>query len=186
MKDIEVISDPVIIKIAMEKTRNSILQALKIREMSVEDLSIILGKDTSTIFRHIKKLENAGLVKECKKERRKKGYTSLYTRTAKIFVISTDSFFKDNYLKDLREKKKYLVSGILEEMGFKIKDNDLFDKYFYEINKYSFDKILKYNKDIEFNTLREIYTILSIIYVQQNGINFENLFEMNEKSEKNE
>ncbi|MGC8663131.1 MAG: winged helix-turn-helix domain-containing protein [Thermoplasmata archaeon] len=177
MKDLEVIYDPPIIKIAMEKTRNAILQALKIREMSIEDLSFLLDKDPSTVYRHVKKLEEAGLILPAKKEKRKKGYTTLYERTAKNFIISTDSFFKDQYLKDLKEKKKYLVSGIMEKIGFKIKDENTFEKYFYEINKYSFDKLIEYNKDLDFNTLREIYTILSIIYVQENNINFKDLFE---------
>ena len=73
MKDLEVIYDPPIIKIAMEKTRNAILQALKIREMSIEDLSFLLDKDPSTVYRHVKKLEEAGLILPAKKEKRKKG-----------------------------------------------------------------------------------------------------------------
>ena len=100
MKDIELIDDPRVIKIVMEETRSAILQALKLKSMSIEDLSFLLGKDNSTIYRHIKKLEYAGLVLTTKKEKRKKGYTALYERTAKNFIISTDSFFKNEYLKE--------------------------------------------------------------------------------------
>ncbi len=177
MKDIELIDDPRVIKIVMEETRSAILQALKLKSMSIEDLSFLLGKDNSTIYRHIKKLEYAGLVLTTKKEKRKKGYTALYERTAKNFIISTDSFFKNEYLKDLKEKKEYLVHGILEKIGFKIIDDKRFDEYFYKINKYAFDKILEYNKDMDINTLREVYSILAIIYVQKNDLKFNNLFE---------
>lgn len=177
MKDVEVINDPFVIKIVMEETRNAILQALRLKSMSIEDLAFLLNKDNSTIYRHIKKLEEAGLVLASGKEKRKKGFTTLYERTAKNFIISTDSFFKSEYLKDLKEKKEYMVQEIIESLGFRIKDNKKFEKYYYEIDKFAFDKILEYNKDMDFNTLREVYTILSIIYVQNNGLKFSDLFE---------
>ncbi|MVT14561.1 MAG: ArsR family transcriptional regulator [Euryarchaeota archaeon] len=178
MKDMEIIENPIAIKVAMESTRNAILQLLKFREMSISELSLLLKKDKSNIHRHIKKLEYYGLVEMVKKERKGKNYEAYYGRAAKIFIISTDSFFKDSYLKSMKERKESKLFDILLEMGFRIKDRNLFENYFYMINKFAFEKLLEYNKDLDFNTLREIYALLSIIYVKNELPEFFKLFEL--------
>lgn len=178
----EIIENPLAIKAAMESTRNAILQLLKFREMSVADLSFLLKKDKSNIHRHIKKLEMYGLVKVVRKERRGKNYESYYGRSAKIYIISTDSFFKDSYLRNMKERKESQLFDILAEMGFRIKDRKKFENYFYLINKYSFDKILQYNKDLDFNTLREIYALLCMIYARNELSEFFDLFELEDKN----
>ncbi len=177
MKEMEIIENPLAIKAAMESTRNAILQLLKYREMSISELSSLLKKDKSNIHRHVKKLEKYGLVKVVKKEKKGKNYEAYYGRSAKIFIISTDSFFRDSYLKDMREMKENILFDILGEMGFRINNRQKFEEYFYLINKFAFDKLLEYNKDLDFNTLREIYAILSILYVNRELKDFLNLFE---------
>jgi hypothetical protein len=77
----------------------------------------------------------------------------------------------------LREMKESKLFDILGEMGFKIKDRKIFENYFYRMNKYAFDKLLEYNKDLDFNTLREIYALLSIIYVKKELPEFFDVFE---------
>ncbi|MEM0150698.1 MAG: ArsR family transcriptional regulator [Thermoplasmata archaeon] len=177
MKDMEIIENSMAIKAAMENTRNSILQLLKYREMSISEISKFLKKDRSNIYRHIKKLEKYGLIKVVKKVKNGKNYESYYGRTAKIFIISTDSFFKDSYLKEMRKMKENILEEVLNKMGFRIKDMSKFEEFFYRINKYAFDKLLNYNKELDFNTLREIYAILSIIYVNSELKEFLELFE---------
>ncbi|MEM1725384.1 MAG: winged helix-turn-helix domain-containing protein [Thermoplasmata archaeon] len=145
--------------------------------MSISEISKFLKKDKSNIYRHIKKLEKYGLIKVVKKVKNGKNYESYYGRTAKIFIISTDSFFKDSYLKEMRKMKENILEEVLNKMGFRIKDMSKFEEFFYRINKYAFDKLLNYNKELDFNTLREIYAILSIIYVNSELKEFLELFE---------
>ncbi|MEM4312581.1 MAG: ArsR family transcriptional regulator, partial [Thermoplasmata archaeon] len=130
MKDMEIIENSMAIKAAMENTRNSILQLLKYREMSISEISKFLKKDKSNIYRHIKKLEKYGLIKVVKKVKNGKNYESYYGRTAKIFIISTDSFFKDSYLKEMRKMKENILEEVLNKMGFRIKDMSKFEEFF--------------------------------------------------------
>ncbi len=181
MKELEVINDPQVIKTAFERTRNQILQILKIREMSIEEISDFLKKDKSTIYRHIKKLEKMGLIHAVKKEKGKKNTITLYGRTAKTFIVSTETFFKSEDLAEMREKKKFETIEILNKMGFLVKDPEKFEKHFYEINRYVFDKIFEYRKDLDSNTFREIYTIISIIYIGNNIHEFLSNFEIKDK-----
>ncbi len=181
MKELEIINDPLVIKTAFERTRNQILQILRIREMSIEEISEFLKKDKSTIYRHIKKMEKLGLVKPVKKKKGKKNEVVFYGRTAKTFIISTETFFKSEDLAELRERKKMETIEILENMGFRVKDQEKFEKYFYEMNKFAFEKIFEYRKDLDYNTLREIYTIISIIYIGNKINDFLSNFEIRDK-----
>ncbi len=61
-KKVRVIADPEVIKLMLEDTRRKILQLLRNKEMTISQLSEILGKTPQTIYHHIEKLKDAGLV----------------------------------------------------------------------------------------------------------------------------
>lgn len=50
MAKVKVITDPEVIKLMLEDTRRKILQLLRNREMTISQLSEILGKTPQTIY----------------------------------------------------------------------------------------------------------------------------------------
>ncbi|WP_231845548.1 ArsR/SmtB family transcription factor [Pyrococcus abyssi] len=101
-----------------------ILELLRDHPMSVSELAERLGKDKSTVYRHIKALEKAGLVEVVERI----GNETLYGRVAYIFLIAVGS---DKESEEFREA--YLAEGIaklvevLERAGVKIKDRKRFE-----------------------------------------------------------
>jgi DNA-binding transcriptional ArsR family regulator len=86
MKEFLIIRDAQKFKEASEPSRRKILQLLSIKEMSVDELAKILEKDMSTIYRHINKLEAAGLVEVAREERVGPVSKKYYRRAAKIII----------------------------------------------------------------------------------------------------
>jgi DNA-binding transcriptional ArsR family regulator len=86
LKEFLVIRDAQKFKEASEPSRQKILQILSIKEMSVDELAKILEKDASTIYRHINKLEAAGLVEVAREERVGPVSKRYYRRAAKIII----------------------------------------------------------------------------------------------------
>ncbi|MCD6524554.1 MAG: winged helix-turn-helix transcriptional regulator, partial [Thermococcus sp.] len=86
MREVLIITEAEKVKALSEETRFRILQLLRERPMTINELSNILGKDRTTIYRHIKMLENAGLVEELETP----GNEKIYARSARIFLIKAD------------------------------------------------------------------------------------------------
>lgn len=89
--------------------------------MTVWELSMAIGKDRTTIYRHIKVLEKAGLVEELGSE----GNEKLYGRTARLFLIKAEPHesvenFRQMYLQVEAER----LVEVLEKAGIKIKDRE--------------------------------------------------------------
>ncbi len=89
--------------------------------MTVWELSMEIGKDRTTIYRHIKALEKAGLVEELGSE----GNEKLYGRTARLFLIKAEPHesvenFRQMYLQVEAER----LVEVLEKAGIKIKDRE--------------------------------------------------------------
>ncbi|KUH32726.1 ArsR family transcriptional regulator [Thermococcus celericrescens] len=121
MREVLIITEPEKVKVLSEGTRLKILQLLRDRPMTVNELSDILGKDRTTIYRHIKMLENAGLVEELEVQ----GNERVYSRTARLYLIKADpdesvEKFRQAYLQVEAEK----LVQILEKAGFKIKNRE--------------------------------------------------------------
>ncbi|MHA1909601.1 MAG: ArsR/SmtB family transcription factor, partial [Candidatus Thorarchaeota archaeon] len=81
-KEIEVISDPKVIKLMMEPTRAAIIKNLAQEEMTVKQLAVKLGKNPGTILHHIEKLKDpkVGLVVEVRTEQTPTGIVQRYYR----------------------------------------------------------------------------------------------------------
>ncbi|MFQ5838196.1 MAG: ArsR/SmtB family transcription factor [Thermoplasmata archaeon] len=90
MDEIRLIRDPKAIRIATESTRRKILSLLRIRGMTASQIASILEKDQSTIYRHMEKLEEAGLVVPSGERKIHHIPEKVYTRTAHVFLIAPD------------------------------------------------------------------------------------------------
>jgi DNA-binding transcriptional ArsR family regulator len=119
VKEVLIITEPETVKVLSEETRFKILQLLRMRPMTINELSDALGKDRTTVYRHIKTLEKAGLVEELESH----GNERVYSRSARIFLIKADpdesiEEFRQAYLQVEAEK----LVQILEKAGFRVKD----------------------------------------------------------------
>ncbi|CAD5245325.1 ArsR/SmtB family transcription factor [Thermococcus camini] len=119
MREVLIITEPEKVKVLSEETRFRILQLLRERPMTINELSDALGKDRTTVYRHIKTLERAGLVEEIEAH----GNERVYSRAARLFLIKADpdeniEKFRQAYLQVEAEK----LVQILEKAGFKIKN----------------------------------------------------------------
>ncbi len=80
MKEIEVVSDPKVIKLMMEPTRAAIIKLLSATEMTVKQLATELGKNPGTILHHIEKLKKVNLVVEVRTQQTPTGIVQRYYR----------------------------------------------------------------------------------------------------------
>ncbi|MFO7792230.1 MAG: winged helix-turn-helix domain-containing protein [Candidatus Saliniplasma sp.] len=85
-EDVELVHDSDRIRVLLENTRKNILELLKVDDMSISQIAEGLDKDRSTIYRHVKKLEEYGYV-ELKGEKVINNVPGMiYGRTAKLFL----------------------------------------------------------------------------------------------------
>jgi DNA-binding transcriptional ArsR family regulator len=121
MREVLIITSPKTVKVLSEPTRFQILKLLRDRPMSINELSEILRKDRTTIYRHIKALEAEGLVEEIDAH----GNERIYARTARMFLIKVGpdesiEEFRQAYLQVEAEK----LVQILEKSGFEISNRE--------------------------------------------------------------
>jgi DNA-binding transcriptional ArsR family regulator len=121
MREVLIITDPKTVKVLSEPTRFQILKLLRERPMSINELSEAIGRDRTTIYRHIKALEAERLVEEIDTH----GNERIYARTARMFLIKVGpnesiEEFRQSYLQIEAEK----LVQILEKSGFQIKDRE--------------------------------------------------------------
>jgi DNA-binding transcriptional ArsR family regulator len=90
MDEVQLIRDPKAIRVATESTRRKILSLLRLRGMTVSEVAAILEKDQSTIYRHMEKLRDAGLVVPSGERKVHHIPEKVFTRTAKIFLLAPD------------------------------------------------------------------------------------------------
>ena len=86
MKEFLIVRDACKWKETADPTRQKILEFLRTREMSADELAMILRKDVSTIYRHIHRLEAAGLVEVAREERAGAVTRKYYRRVAKLLI----------------------------------------------------------------------------------------------------
>lgn len=119
MKEFLIIRDAQKFKEASEPSRQKILQLLSIKEMSVDELAKILEKDVSTIYRHINKLEVAGLVEVAREERVGPVSKRYFRRAAKIIVglLPPEETFESEIFRKYSYEK--IRKGLLALRGFR-------------------------------------------------------------------
>lgn len=131
-KDICLIEDPAAMKVGLEGTRNQILELLRVKEMTISQIAEALSKDQSTIYRHVKKLENAGFI-EVKGDRKKHHIPEkIYGRKAKWFLLTPEPLGDETPFAsgmDWNEERTKICIEVLEKMGFRcVKKEEVAEK----------------------------------------------------------
>ncbi|WP_297477205.1 winged helix-turn-helix domain-containing protein [Thermococcus sp.] len=119
MREVLIITEPEVVKVLSEETRFKILQLLRERPMGISELSERLGRDRTTVYRHVKTLQRAGLVEEIEEH----GNEKIYSRSARLFLIKADpdesiEGFRRAYLQVEAEN----LIRIIEKAGFKVRN----------------------------------------------------------------
>ncbi|AHF81219.1 winged helix-turn-helix domain-containing protein [Thermococcus paralvinellae] len=144
-KKVKVITDPKVIKLMLEDTRRKILQLLRNREMTISQLSEILGKTPQTVYHHIEKLKEAGLVEVKRTEMKGNLVEKYYGRTADAFYINL--YLGDEELRYLARSRLKTKLDIFKALGYKFDDEELLN---------TMDKILEKEHEYKMKISKEI------------------------------
>jgi len=120
-KDVKVIRDPKAIKVAVEDTRSNILSILRINDMSISQLAKSLDKDQSTIYRHIKKLEEYDYIEPTGEKKTHHIPEKIYGRTSGVFLLcpsNIDTGQPSEMMIEWERNKAERIIELLSIMGF--------------------------------------------------------------------
>jgi DNA-binding transcriptional ArsR family regulator len=148
MTKVKVITDPEVIKLMLEDTRRKILQLLRNREMTISQLSEILGKTPQTIYHHIEKLKEAGLVEVKRTEMKGNLVEKYYGRTADAFYINL--YLGDEELRYFARSKLKTKLEIFKTLGYEFNDEELLN-VMDELLKKEHEVKTEISKEIEMN-----------------------------------
>ncbi len=127
LKEIEVISDPKVIKLMMEPTRAAIIKNLAEQPMTVKQLAVKLGKNPGTILHHIEKLKDpkVGLVVEVRTEQTPTGIVQRYYRArAREFRLGIkDMMQPDSGVAKFAEDRLKSIVNSLSVFGISIPES---------------------------------------------------------------
>lgn len=167
MKEVIIVTDPKKVRALADPTRFKILELLRMHPMSINELSQLLNKDRSTVYRHVKTLENSGFIEEIAQEGNKK----IYGRKARIFLLKFEADetlkeFKQRYMK-VEAKRIY---EILTNSKINVKDKETFlrlvEEILRDIEEFSrpiFKKISESNVDIKEVELLHLLNLLVLL-----------------------
>ncbi len=169
---IKLFEDSETLKIGLEKTRKQILDLLKVKNMTISQISEALDKDQSTVYRHVKKLKEANFV-EVKGEKKEHHVPErIYGRTADVFLMSPEPISSQNTsavgVKWSENKVDELMKA-LESMDYDIIDEELIkdlSDHLQEIDKEINEELsesLEGNIDMDFFSIMQIKFILTFI-----------------------
>jgi len=144
-KKVKVITDPKVIKLMLEDTRRKILQLLRNREMTISQLSEILGKTPQTVYHHIEKLKEAGLVEVKRTEMKGNLVEKYYGRTADAFYINL--YLGDEELRYLARSRLKTKLDIFKVLGYKFNEEELLN---------TMDRILEKEHEYKMKISKEI------------------------------
>ena len=145
MAKVKVVTDPEVIKLMLESTRRQILSLLRSKEMTISQLSEILGKTPQTIYHHIEKLKEAGLVEVKRTEMKGNLIEKYYGRTADAFYINL--YLGDEELRYFARSRLKTKLGIFKALGYEFDDEKLLD---------IMDRLLKKEHEYKTQISREI------------------------------
>jgi DNA-binding transcriptional ArsR family regulator len=118
MRPIMTITDPEAVKVAVDETRRKILYLLRAKEMTVSKISDELNLTPQTVYHHIKKLCNVGMVEVAKEVRIDHLIESYYRATAEVFHFTVGK--ETNSKETVAEKVKATLDG-LKRIGYHLK-----------------------------------------------------------------
>lgn len=129
--DFKVIKEPHKIRVGIEETKNKILDILKNNDMTIKEIADELNKAESTIYRHMKKLEEEDYVGVKEDQNGKNRY---YRKTHTIYI--------DPQYMNFEEKLSIIINW---HLNFELQDLEYMDKLGYK-NKVSEDLLNDINK----------------------------------------
>lgn len=150
--DVEFVEDTERIKVLLEDTRLNILSLLKVENMSISQISESLEKDRSTIYRHIKKLEERGFV-ELKGERVVNNVPEMvYGRTAGLFLPCPKAMGPENISKrgpNWDEQGAQKIVDVMDKIGYESTDHEELSKKFTDLFSYMNEEVIQNLKNSE-------------------------------------
>ncbi|HDM22603.1 MAG TPA: ArsR family transcriptional regulator [Methanomicrobia archaeon] len=169
---IKVIRDPKAIIVGIEKNRRDILKLLRFNDLTVSQIAEILGKDESTIYRHIKKLEEVGLVNVVGERKRYHIPEKIYGRSSNLYIFAMDEKAPEEEMRIKQEYKKKMTENLinqLEKIGYKVKDEErllnLLMDFFSSLHREWNEKLE--NKDLEIDMYQKLFTIYLILKAER-------------------
>jgi DNA-binding transcriptional ArsR family regulator len=117
MKAVKHISDPEAFKIFADETRRKIVFLLRAKEMTVSQIADELDLTPQTVYHHIKKLVEAGMVEVTREVRVDHLIESYYMATAEVFHFTVGKTSRGK--ETLTEMVTDALEG-LKRIGFKI------------------------------------------------------------------
>ena len=104
MKPIMTITDPEAVKVAVDDTRRKILYLLRAKEMTVSKIAEELNLTPQTVYHHIRKLCDVGMVEVAKEVRVDHLIESYYRATAEVFhfTVGRSSNSKETVIEKMK------------------------------------------------------------------------------------
>ena len=118
MKSLKVISDPEAFQLLGDETRRKIVFLLRVKEMTVSQISAELNITPQAVYHHIKKLQTAEMVEVSREERIGHLIESYYRTTAEAFICSVGNASSNPEF--AREQMKNVLKA-LQKLGFTLK-----------------------------------------------------------------
>ena len=113
-----VVKEPEAFQLLADETRRKILYLLRVKEMTVSQLSSELGITSQAVYHHIRKLLKGKMVEVTKEERMGHLIESYYRATAEDFLLSTGKVSAQTlHDKKLAEEQVTRVLKALNKLG---------------------------------------------------------------------
>jgi predicted transcriptional regulator len=163
--------DPEAFKLLGDETRRKMIFLLRVKELTVSQISAELGITPQAIYHHIKKLAEAGLAEVTREERIDHIIESYYQATAETFICSIGSFHKETVKVDMLD----VLKG-LNKIGFKVENSDEIAAKLVDLEtkmikhkgaKKLKDAIIKLEKDMDFMTLEMVKHYADLILMSE-------------------
>lgn len=175
--NVRVFEDSETLKVGLEKTRRQILDLLRVKNMAISQISEALDKDQSTIYRHVKKLEDAGFI-EVKGEKKEHHIPErIYGRTAEVFLMTPEPIDSDvSSIVGIQWNKNKVEEclSFLEKMGYSIEKEELLDDlgiYLQDLDREINNELasaMDDEKEMDYFSLLQIKFLASIIKIEKN------------------
>jgi len=122
MKPFMVVKEPEAFQLLADETRRKILYLLRVKEMTVSQLSSELGLTSQAVYHHVRKLLKGKMIEVAKEERMGHLIESYYRATAEDFLLSTGKISSQTlHDKKLAKDQVTRVLNALNKLGFNLK-----------------------------------------------------------------
>lgn len=121
MKPFMIVKEPEAFQLLADETRRKIIYLLRVKEMTVSQLSSELGITSQAVYHHIRKLLKGKMVEVTKEERMGHLIESYYRATAEDFLLSTGKVSSQTlHDKKLAKEQVGRVLNALNKLGFNL------------------------------------------------------------------